>query len=187
MSADGGAAAWCLRAYRMSTVLLGETLCGSYGGAVSSAFIVAYKERMSFIDAVVVVVAGIFAVVSFMSSGPNRVLFGAYNAALSLAFAGQGALLLHCADNWQSTKWWRLNALVGILVLVIVSANTALLVEYWDVMAPTVAVAVLQVILNAWLVFVSVVQLLAALKVSCAASLEGEPLLQAPAAGASVS
>ena len=108
-------------------------------------------------------------------------------AALSLAFAGQGALILHCADNWQSTKWWRLNALVGILVLVIVSANTALLVEYWDVMAPTVAVAVLQVILNAWLVFVSVVQLLAALKVSCAASLEGEPLLQAPAAGASVS
>ena len=54
-------------------------------------------------------------------------------------------------------------------------------------MAPKVAVAVLQVILNAWLVFVSVVQLLAALKVSCAASLEGEPLLQAPAAGASVS
>ena len=177
----------CTRSYRMSSVLLGETLCGSYGGAVSSAFIVAYKERMSFIDAVVVVVAGSFAVVSSTSSGPNRALFGTYNATLSLAFAGQGALLVHCADNWQSTKWWHVNAFVGLLVLVIVSINTALLVEYWDVMCPTVATAVLQVVLDAWLVFISVVQLLAALKVSCAASLEGEPLLQAPAAGASVS
>ena len=59
MSADGGPRHGARAAYRMSTVLLGETLCGSYGGAVSSAFIVAYKERMSFIDAVVVVAANL--------------------------------------------------------------------------------------------------------------------------------